>query len=332
MANLVLGLATSHTPILALSADQWEARARNDRSNPRLWDTEGVPRSYAELEAIVGDRYASEATPARWSEQYDAAQRDLDRLGAALAEARPDVAIIIGDDEQELFSLANFPAFALFYGRTATTQRMRISPDPAYAWRKTVALGYGQDDNHQYPAAPELALALIEGLLDAGFDLSALSSVPEPERHGFGHAYGFVVTRLMDERRIPIVPVMVNCYYPPNQPRPARCFAFGNALRAAIEAAPSDARVAVIASGGLSHFVTNEALDRAALDALARDDDRSALATLPAKLLNDGSSEVRNWIVLGGALGPLRNTFLRYYPVYRTPAGTGVGMAFGIWR
>ena len=330
MAELVLGLATSHTPILELVADEWVARARNDRNNPRLWDVEGVPRSYAELEAIVGDRYAGAATPTRWNEQYDGAQRDLDRLAATLDAAAPDVAIIVGDDEQELFSLANFPAVSIYYGTPATTRRMRVSNDPAFAWRKTVALGYGMDEHHAYATAPELARELIDRLLDEGFDVGAAGSVPDPETAGFGHAYGFVVTRLMGGRRIPIVPVMVNCYYPPNQPRPVRCYALGQALRRAIDAAPGGGRVAIVASGGLSHFVTNEPLDRAVLDALVAAD-RSALAAIPRHLLNDGSSEIRNWITVGGALGELRNDFAAYYPVYRTPAGTGCGMAFASW-
>jgi Catalytic LigB subunit of aromatic ring-opening dioxygenase len=330
MAELIAGFATSHTPILALVAEEWEARAVNDRKNPKLWDTTGVPRTYPELAQLAGDRYAPLAVPSVWNEQYENAQRDLDRLAAALEAAAPDVLIIVGDDEQELFSLANFPAVSIFYGERATMLKMALSPDPEFAWRKTVSVGYGMDKQYQHAAAPELARELIDRLMDDGFDIGAAASVPNPDAQGFGHAYGFVVTRLMARRRIPIVPVMVNCYYPPNQPKPARCFALGQALRRAIEAAPGDARVAILASGGLSHFVTNEALDTAVLDAL-RADDHSALARLPAELLNSGSSEIRNWITVGGALGDLKNDFVEYYPVYRTPAGTGCGMAFASW-
>jgi hypothetical protein len=330
MAELIAGFATSHTPILALAADEWEARAVNDRKNPLLWDTEGVHRSYDEIAERVGNRYADRARPAVWKEQYDAAQRNLDRLADALETAAPDVLVIVGDDEQELFSLANFPAVSIFYGDRATMKKMPLSPDPEFAWRKTVSTGYGMDANHQYPASPVFARELIDRLIDDGFDIGAAASVPNPHEHGFGHAYGFVVTRLMQRRRIPIVPVMINCYYPPNQPKPARCFALGEALRRAIESAPSHLRVAVMASGGLSHFVTNEQLDRAVVEAL-RSGDRRALAELPAQLLNSGSSEIRNWIAVGGALGPLRNDFIHYDPVYRTPAGTGCGMAFAAW-
>jgi hypothetical protein len=330
MAQLVAGFATSHTPILALEADEWEARAVNDRKNPQLYDTTGVLRTYAELEQLVGRRYAALAVPAVWNEQYDKAQRDLDRLAAELEAAQPDVLVIVGDDEQELFSLANFPAVSIFYGARATMKKMPLSPDPEFAWRRTVSVGYGMDAQYEHVAAPEFARELIDRLMDDGFDIGAAASVPNPDAQGFGHAYGFVVTRLMARRRIPIVPVMVNCYYPPNQPKPARCFALGQALRRAIDAAPGDLRVAIMASGGLSHFVTNEPLDVAVLDAL-RTDDRGALARLPAELLNSGSSEIRNWITVGGALGDLRNTFTEYYPVYRTAAGTGCGMAFASW-
>jgi hypothetical protein len=330
LARLVAGFATSHTPILALVAGEWEARATNDRKNPLLWDTDGVHRSYDEIAERVANRFADRALPSVWSEQYDAAQRDLDRLARALEAAAPDVLVIVGDDEQELFSLANFPAFSIYYGETATMTNMRISPDPEFAWRKTVAAGYGMDAHHRFAAAPEFARGLIDRLIDDGFDLGAAASVPNPDLQGFGHAYGFVVTRLMERTRIPIVPVMVNCYYPPNQPKPARCFALGEALRRAIDATPGDLRVAILASGGLSHFVTNEPLDLAVVEAL-RSGDRRALAQLPAHLLNSGSSEIRNWITVGGALGDLRNDFIEYYPVYRTPAGTGCGMAFAAW-
>jgi Catalytic LigB subunit of aromatic ring-opening dioxygenase len=330
MAHLVAGFATSHTPILALVADEWQARAINDRKNPQLYDMTGVLRTYPELSELVSDRFAPLAVPSLWNEQYDAAQRDLDRLAETLQTVAPDVLIIVGDDEQELFSLANFPAVSIFYGDHVTMRTMPLSPDPEFAWRKTVSIGYGMDAQHRYVAAPGFAREVIESLMDDGFDVGAAASVPDPDAQGFGHAYGFVVTRLMAERRIPIVPVMVNCYYPPNQPKPARCFALGQALRRAVEAASGDLRVAILASGGLSHFVTNEPLDLAVLDAL-RSGDRSALAQLPAELLNSGSSEIRNWITVGGALGDLHNDFIEYYPVYRTPAGTGCGMAFASW-
>src|SRR5690606_19762045 len=106
--------------------------------------------------------------------------------------------------------------------------------------------------------------------------------------------------RIMGERPIPSLPIHINTYYPPNQPTPDRCYALGQAIRAAVESWDSPKRVAVLASGGLSHFVVDEELDREALDAMQKKD-RQRLAALPRHRLNAGTSEIRNWIAVAGA-------------------------------
>jgi 3-O-methylgallate 3,4-dioxygenase len=176
--------------------------------------------------------------------------------------------------------------------------------------------------------AADLGFHLIEELLDRGFDISCGQSLPKAR--GEGHAFGFVHRRLLAGNLIPVVPVVVNTYYPPNQPRPARCYRLGQALRAAIESFPEDRRVGILASGGLSHFTVDEALDRRVLKA-CREADAQALASLPPGKLNSGSSEIRNWIVAAGAAERLQTAWQEYEPLYRTPAGTGCGMAFAAW-
>jgi hypothetical protein len=126
------------------------------------------------------------------------------------------------------------------------------------------------------------------------------------------------------------VPVLLNTYFPPNVLRPARCFDIGRALRDAVDSIGDRKRVAVVASGGLSHFATDAEFDRRVLKALA-DGDGETLRSLPVNAFRSGSSEILNWIMFGGALHPLRNQWLEYLPVYRTPAGTGIGLAFGAW-
>jgi hypothetical protein len=310
-----------------LTADEWEARARSDRKSTSLYDLEGTLRTYDQLLATAGGRYDSLANPSLWDAQATRAQECLDELASHLAEAKPDVVLIVGDDQLELFTFANLPALSIYYGDAATSHPFELSEDPQEKWREAVADGYGMDRCRDFKVASAFARDLIERLVDQNFDVAASSAVPSPKDHGFGHAYGFVVTRLMRDLDVPIVPIMLNTYYPPNQPTPARCFALGEGIRQAIEATESGSRVAIVASGGLSHFVTNESLDISVLDAL-QSDDRSELAKLPPKLLNDGSSEIRNWITLGGALGPLTSKTVEYFPVYRTPAGTGIGLGF----
>jgi hypothetical protein len=55
------------------------------------------------------------------------------------------------------------------------------------------------------------------------------------------------------------------------------------------------------------------------------------LRELPSGALNSGSSEILNWILTAGACDHLPLRWLEYEPLYRTPAGTGVGSAFGVW-
>jgi 3-O-methylgallate 3,4-dioxygenase len=127
-----------------------------------------------------------------------------------------------------------------------------------------------------------------------------------------------------------VVPLMLNTYYPPNPVTPHRCVALGRRLRELIRSYPEDLRVGIIASGGLSHFVVDEDLDYGVIDAM-KNDDLDYLAHLDPKRLQAGSSEIRSWIVTAAAATDLSLRWLEYIPVYRTPALTGIGMAFARW-
>lgn len=329
-----MAFGTSHSPVLALDAPEWEARAINDRSNNQLYDTDGTRCSYAELHAQVGDKYAAIAVPERWAEHERRLNAALDRLGRDLEELKPDAVIIMSDDHHELFSSANNPALAIYFGEHATARRFAEgdprSKRPDWQWMFKVEKMYGMDAHHQYPVDTALGYELFDGLMDAGFDLAACDRVPNPETQGFGHGFGFIMSRLMGDRKIPIVPVLINAYFPPNQPSSKRCYDLGTALRKALAGVAPGKRVALCASGGLSHFVTNETLDRGILEALTNGDGRY-LQSVPEKLLNSGSSEIRMWLTMGGALTGLKKAWEEYLPVYRTPAGTGIGLAFARW-
>ena len=126
------------------------------------------------------------------------------------------------------------------------------------------------------------------------------------------------------------MPILQNTYYPPNQPLPNRCFNFGQTIREAIESWESDARVCVLASGGLTHFVVDENLDRAIIRAF-EEKDAEYLRTIPPELLNSGNSEIRNWITVAGMLQDKDMKLVDYVPCYRSPASTGCAMAFAYW-
>src|SRR5256885_8752696 len=117
---------------------------------------------------------------------------------------------------------------------------------------------------------------------------------------------------------------MMNTYYPPNPPTPKRCVQFGWKLKEVIQSYPAELRVGILASGGLSHFVVDEELDRGVIEAL-RAKDLDHLAQLDPLRLQAGSSEIRSWIVTtaAAAAAGLELDWVEYIATYRTPALTG---------
>ena len=118
----------------------------------------------------------------------------------------------------------------------------------------------------------------------------------------------------------PIVPVMLNTYFPPNQPTPARCYALVHAFAKATKAWPEDIRVAFVASGGLSHFTVDPDLDASVMIAfLARDGE--VLGNIPKHRLNSGNSELdhgRRGMYRAGA------GLARLHPLLPYPGGDGL--------
>jgi aromatic ring-opening dioxygenase catalytic subunit (LigB family) len=163
-------------------------------------------------------------------------------------------------------------------------------------------------------------------------ETNAVRETPEHEQ-GLPHGFAFIIKRLFDNQPGPIVPFFQNTCYPPNQPSPRRSFELGAAIADAIRAWDSPARVALVASGGLSHFVVDEEMDRGVLTALEKKD-AEALKATPRERLYSAASETLNWIAVGGAMHKtdLKMELLDYVPVYRTPAATGGGWAFAQWK
>jgi OH-DDVA oxygenase/3-O-methylgallate 3,4-dioxygenase len=200
--------------------------------------------------------------------------------------------------------------------------------DEVYA---TLHIKYlGESPNQQkkkYQVHSAMAHSLVNGLMDAGFD-PAWSRKTRIEA-GLGHAFGRVLHFLMPERSYPIVPIMVNTFYPP-APTPRRCLEFGKALRQTITASTEAKRVVVLASGGLSHVKIDEHLDHRFIEAL-KSYDESYLGGMSPSELVEGTSELRNWIITAAVAGK-GITMIDYVPCYRTMRGIGCAMGFGYWN
>lgn len=325
MAQIVLGIGTSHGPQLSIPAENWPALIEKDQKDRRM--------DYQALLALAPADIEKELAPGKMLARYEACQRGLDTLSELLIETAPDVMVVLGDDQNEQFHDDNMPIFCVFNGEEMPVARRRRA-----AANDGDGFGRGSWNQYRverpepeqaYPGQPDLANHLITTLCEAGFDLARSNQLREGV--GLGHAFTMPYTRLLPGHPFPMVPVMINTFYPPNQPTPRRCYALGKALREAIEDWDKDKRVAVIASGGLSHVIIDEELDWVTLNAL-RDKDESALSALPTDKLIRGTSEIRNWVGLAGAVEPMDMNLVDYVPCYRSPAATGCAMGFAYWK
>jgi hypothetical protein len=330
MAKIVFAAGTSHTPML-LAADETLPRFAETDQKMKHRDKEGRPVTYGDLLEKADPKLAHLVAPENLVARQNIARAAVRHLREAVSAAALDALIVFGDDQNESYLEDCRPIFAIFYGdtiRNGNAQHTTYSHLPDW-YIKNRAAFFEQGEPRDYPVHATLAAHLIETLSEAEFDLASSKSLRPGE--GEGHAMAYVHRHVLDANRpVPIVPVFLNTYFPPNQPSPRRCYKLGQAVRKSVEAFPGNTRVGVLASGGLSHFLVDEELDRAILKALA-DKDRAFLQTLPRNKLHAGSSEILNWVAVAGAAEAIDLGWFEYVPGYRTPAGTGTGMSFATW-
>jgi hypothetical protein len=329
VAEIVLGIGTSHSPLLNSPPEDYPKHAEIDAKGRRLYDKAGRPCTYGDLLAQADPSIQEQIRPEVLEQRAERCNINIGRLATVIAQAQLDALIVVGDDQNEQFSDDNMPAVLIYSGETIENNPLQMEDDAPSFWRRARSQYHEASGPRAYPVAAKLALHLIEGLMDRGFDISHSKRLAKP--HGEGHAFGFVHRRLMTDAVIPIVPVALNTYFPPNQPRPVRCYELGQSIRDAVEAFPGEAQVGILASGGLSHFTVDEELDRRVLDGCRGKDARS-LSSIPVHRLNSGSSEIRNWITVAGACEHLATEWQEYIPCYRSAAGTGCGMGFAVWN
>ncbi len=211
---------------------------------------------------------------------------NIARLARDMAEAKLDALIVIGDDQHEQFFDDNMPAMLVYWGETIENNPLHMDEDAPAFWRKARSQFHAGDETRQYPVDAKLGLHLIESLVEQGFDVSHSKKLAK--EHGEGHAFGFVHVRMMQDKVIPIVPVALNTYFPPNQPRPRRCHALGKAIRKAVQsAARRRARRHSRLRGPEPFHRRRGARPRRACEA-SGDNDGEALAALPVEKLNSG--------------------------------------------
>jgi hypothetical protein len=336
MARIATVLCASHSPFLFATPEEWETGRQARLSRGGLSPEEPVE--------------SAETNRAKHARCMQAWQT----LRAHLEAAQPDVLLIFGDDQGEQFTFANFPAFSLYTGDEFSG--FKISPYFG------LPVGGKREPRPKTPehwttvkSHPALAKSIMTGLMERGFDLAFSNELSHPDE-GLGHAFMRPQHYLIPGYDLPIVAFSINCYFGP-QPTASRCYELGRAVRAAIEAAPFDLRVAVLGSGGLWHLPNHPKswldldFDRRILDGLRSRDPRAAATYFDSvsppydpsdansvKLASGGTGmvlgwgggtgETRNWIAAAGVAGSHPATIVDYVPIHASPIGAG----FALWE
>ncbi len=337
MSKLCSVICTSHSPYLFASPEEW-VEAREIRSA-----NGGISRDVP-IDSLAENQ-----------EKHARCMIALEVLRGELAKAKPDVIIILGDDQSEQFTFSNYPALEIFAGESYSG--FKVSGKFGLPVPKRERADRPKTPEHWVttPGHPVVARYLITRLIEDGFDLGFSLSLPRPEE-GIGHAFTRPYFYLLPEYDIPTVPFFVNCYYGP-QPTARRCVELGHALRKAIDDMPGDLRVVVLGSGGLWHTPMNpnsildSAFDEAMMDGVTRGDPETMAAYFdgrrpvvdpadPKSLslasggtqmvlgLGGGTGETRNWIIAAAVADGLPGTMVDYVPVYASP----VGLGFAYWN
>ncbi len=237
-----------------------------------------------EIVAAIGTAHAPQLLTRPDSEdprQLEEMEKAFRTLQGRLAELRPDVVLILANDHVENFYLNVVPPFVVFTG--------------------TEARGHFAGLDFRYRGHPELARALLEEGLRLGVDLAYSQNAY------LGHSFVVPLHYLLPDPAPAVIPFFVNTYLPP-QPWPNRCYQVGQALGEIIRRRPE--RVALVASGGLSHYPGTDLyphpdndFDAELLKSIQAGELHHLAAFTPMELDRHGNLELLQWLVMLGIMG-----------------------------
>ena len=256
----------------------------------------GKAESVGRIVAAMASMHAPQLftrPPEEDPKQLDAGIAAMRQLGQVLDETKPDALIIFASDHMETFFLRTVPTFAILAGDQATA---------AFAGR-----------TWSPPIHRDLAEALLEELVRRDFDMAYSQDAD------LGHSFAAVFEWILAERQIPVVPILVNTYLPP-LPSARRCAMLGKAVAEIIRTSRTE-RVAILASGGMSHYPGTSKyykpaydFDRWCLRELENSHSESFLNLTSEQLDEVGNTEMLPWALALGAIGEQHLELLSYQP------------------
>ena len=237
-------------------------------------------------------------------------------LGRRMTAVRPDVIIELSPDHWVNFFLDNLPSICIGVG-----EAYEGPPEPFM---------------REFPFRPVKGHAALGQHIAA----TALARDFEPSiSHHLKLDHGFCIPLWkMELASAPtLVPIVVNDLEPPML-SVRRCFAWGRLLAEAIASFPErDLRVAILATGGLSHSIgepdmgaIDEDFDRECIRAFADGAEARLVDFLEARMAaaGNGTHEVRNWVIAHAAAGNRGFDLIDYRAVPEVYVGCG----FASWQ
>jgi aromatic ring-opening dioxygenase catalytic subunit (LigB family) len=236
-------------------------------------------------------------------------------LGARFEACNPDILVEISPDHWANFFLDNLPSLCIGVGETHDGPPEPFLRD--FPWQ-------------EMPGHPGLGKHILETALKEDFEPSV--------SHHLMLDHGFCIPLLrMGLKRLPaIVPIIVNSLEPPMMSI-RRCLAWGRLLRRTIDSYPERLRVAILATGGLSHSIgeptmgaIDERFDHECLRLFASGHDGPLADYLERTLpvTGNGAHEVRNWVIAHAAAGSRGFELVAYDPVPEVYVGCG----YAAWK
>ncbi len=231
-----------------------------------------------------------------------------------LAEKKPDVLFLIFNDHVTSFFFDHYSQFALGVGESYRTADEGGGPRPLPPIK----------------GHPALAAHIAAGLVADEFDLSFFQD------KGLDHGCFSPLSILLPHQPTwpaAMIPMQIGVLQAPS-PSARRCYKLGQSLRRAIESFPEDLKVAIVATGGLSHQVhgercgfNNTEWDMKFLDLLEKDPEQLTNMTIAefATLGGWEGAEVVMWLIMRGAMAPrIRKLHQSYYLPSMTALATAV--------
>jgi len=233
------------------------------------------------------------------------AEKAFAALRADLEAARPDALIVVANDQFVNFFFNNIPTFFVTLADEVKGQFTRHK----FHYR-----------NHK-----ELGRAILRAGLEAGIDFSYGEYIE------LQHTQVVPLYFLLPQPKIPILPIYVNTWVDPI-PTPRRCYQVGELIRKVANGWKE--RVAILATGGLSHFPGSPRIgeidtqfDHKLLEIMREGKGRSLADYSLEQLLQAGDSEFLNWMVVLGTVGDAKAASTFYMPDH-----VATGWGFVSWK